>query len=155
MAPLGEAGCPSHSSLLLSLRRGSHRSKMNNCRGSVPSRSRSSRKPKVSTYGNGNVSLGCHAPIGACVPLSRALPSRLPFRHAHRSQWRLSACGCREDGKVSYGYSLLRGKRQNMEDYVQAKVGGTVLADEISQSAPQSMSNQDLIHGLHGEMCAS
>lgn len=30
--------------------------------------------------------------------------------------------GCREDGKVSFGYSTLRGKRANMEDFLQAKV---------------------------------
>lgn len=29
---------------------------------------------------------------------------------------------CRQDGKVSFGYSTLRGKRANMEDFLQAKV---------------------------------
>lgn len=29
---------------------------------------------------------------------------------------------CRPDGKVSYGYSLMRGKRSNMEDFHHAQV---------------------------------
>ena len=29
---------------------------------------------------------------------------------------------CREDGRVSFGYSTLRGKRASMEDFLQAKV---------------------------------
>jgi hypothetical protein len=30
---------------------------------------------------------------------------------------------CRPDGKVSFGYSLMRGKRSNMEDFHHAQVG--------------------------------
>lgn len=41
------------------------------------------------------------------------------------------ACTCRADGKVTYGYSLVRGKRFTMEDCVFAKV--CVLSEGVQQ----------------------
>jgi hypothetical protein len=35
---------------------------------------------------------------------------------------------CREDGRVSFGYSTLRGKRASMEDFLQAKVVSLLVA---------------------------
>lgn len=38
--------------------------------------------------------------------------------------WKCLTCAapCRHDGKVSFGYSLMRGKRASMEDYFHAQV---------------------------------
>ncbi len=43
---------------------------------------------------------------------------------------------CREDGKVSFGYSSLRGKRASMEDFLQAKVGLSKCEDACWTQSP-------------------
>lgn len=49
---------------------------------------------------------------------------------------------CREDGRVSFGYSTLRGKRASMEDFLQAKVdtllGGSACVHGVLHLAAMS-----------------
>ena len=62
-----------------------------------------------------------------------------------------SSC-CRQDQRVSFGYSLIRGKRASMEDFYHAQVLA-VLPDDLQPSAPcwqcPSNSSAASISGLH------
>ena len=35
----------------------------------------------------------------------------------------MTSCCCRQDQRVSFGYSLIRGKRASMEDFYHAQAG--------------------------------